>query len=284
MGIKVCHISTVHKKNDIRIFHKECKALAAAGYDVVYISPGKHLESEGGVILRGSGMPAGWHKARRLTAGCRITIKAALAEDADIYHIHDGELSRFIKRLKKAGSNVVYDSHEHLPMQIFEKEWIPPLLRKPVSRIADIVEMRSVRNADLIIAVADKTVERFQNLGIKIIKLENLPILGEFEGIRIDPAVRAAGRKVCYSGTIWIERGLDTMCAAVREMGNRCFLEIAGRIDHGNPAKFTGGSDSNIRYSGYLSRDELFRVYEESAAGLCLFKPFPNNMIDPPTK
>jgi len=31
---KVCHISTVHSVFDTRIFYKECKTLAKAGYEV----------------------------------------------------------------------------------------------------------------------------------------------------------------------------------------------------------------------------------------------------------
>ena len=35
--MKVCHISSVHPRNDIRIFLKECISLRDAGYDVSYI-------------------------------------------------------------------------------------------------------------------------------------------------------------------------------------------------------------------------------------------------------
>ena len=34
MKAKICHISTVHKPFDTRIFYKECRSLVKEGYDV----------------------------------------------------------------------------------------------------------------------------------------------------------------------------------------------------------------------------------------------------------
>ena len=35
--MKVCHLSSVHPRNDIRIFLKECISLKDAGYDLSYV-------------------------------------------------------------------------------------------------------------------------------------------------------------------------------------------------------------------------------------------------------
>jgi hypothetical protein len=34
---KVCHITSAHSRYDVRIFHKQCKSLAANGYDVTLL-------------------------------------------------------------------------------------------------------------------------------------------------------------------------------------------------------------------------------------------------------
>lgn len=281
--IKICHLSTVHSKKDIRIFYKECRTLAAAGHDVTYISQGVHDENIDGVRRMGIGIPVIKNKFKRMTKGCRKLIKTALAENADVYHIHDSELLRFIGPLKSSGKKIVYDSHEHLPMQIMEKEWLPPALRSLISKLADIYEILKIRYVDLIIVVADKTFERFRERKTNVVKIGNFPLIDEFADIKIDYNIKKSLNKICYTGAVWIERGLDTMCEAASGLNN-CVFEIAGRIDHEDPEGFIEAAGDNIVYSGYLSREGVVGLYEESIAGVCLFKPFPNNMIDPPTK
>lgn len=280
---KVCHISTVHSVKDIRIFYKECITLAENGYDVTYITQGIHDEVIDGVRRLGTGKPVIKNKLVRMTLGCRKLIKIALAQNADIYHIHDSELLRFSGLLNKAGKILIYDSHEHLPMQIMEKEWIPRIFRPLIAKFVGKIELSKISFLDLIIAVANKTYMRFENKGVKVIKLENYPILREFNDVIIDFEIKKNHRKICYTGAVWLERGLDTMCLAAAGIKD-CTFEIAGRIDHIAPEKFIAEIGDNIKYSGYLSRSDVAKLYEESIAGVCLFKPYPNNMIDPPTK
>ena len=35
--LKVCHLTSVHPRNDVRIFQKECKSLADAGYNTTLV-------------------------------------------------------------------------------------------------------------------------------------------------------------------------------------------------------------------------------------------------------
>ena len=48
----VCHITTVHKSNDVRIFHKQCLSLQKHGFLVKLIAPSvKNQEIEGVKII-----------------------------------------------------------------------------------------------------------------------------------------------------------------------------------------------------------------------------------------
>ena len=37
---RVIHLSVVHKPDDPRIYERECRTLAQAGYEVMYLAPG----------------------------------------------------------------------------------------------------------------------------------------------------------------------------------------------------------------------------------------------------
>lgn len=42
--IKVCHMTSAHGEEDVRIFHKECVSLAKAGYDTYLVERGESRE------------------------------------------------------------------------------------------------------------------------------------------------------------------------------------------------------------------------------------------------
>ena len=42
--VKVCHMTSAHGEEDVRIFHKECVSLANAGYDVYLVECGESRE------------------------------------------------------------------------------------------------------------------------------------------------------------------------------------------------------------------------------------------------
>lgn len=280
---KICHISIVHKKNDIRIFHKQCITLVNQAYSVTYISPGNHDEIKEGVHLKGFNYNRKWGKLYRIAFLGKKIIKMALNENADIYQIHDSELIRYVKLLKKKKCKVVYDSHENTPLQIIEKEWIPVIFRKFISRLVDIIEIKNSKYCDLIIVVADSTFDRFNKNNVNTIKVENLPIKKEFSNIKIDYNYKDNSNTFCYSGTIWKERGLINTCFSFKGLDN-AFLKIIGRIDIENLSNFLIGLPKNVEFLGYQSREKVFKIYEKSICGICLFLPYPNNMTDPPTK
>src|SRR4249919_2675176 len=89
-GARVVHLTSVHRPDDVRIFRKECRTLAAAGYEVVLVASGAGGSTVDGVrfhpIKRSSS------RAARLVLGWGRILAAALSERGALYHLHDPEL------------------------------------------------------------------------------------------------------------------------------------------------------------------------------------------------
>ena len=86
---RVLHLSVVHKPDDPRIYERECRTLAEAGYEVMYMVPGASPgRDDAGVLL--TPLPERGRSTRFLSS-VEIT-KALRALKPDVLHVHDPEL------------------------------------------------------------------------------------------------------------------------------------------------------------------------------------------------
>src|SRR4051812_48910550 len=87
---KIVHVTSVHPAMDTR-FLKECRGLAAAGYDVVSVVADADGDRQvDGVQVRAVGVPRS-RRDRTLRAGWAC-VRQGLRERADVLHFHDSEL------------------------------------------------------------------------------------------------------------------------------------------------------------------------------------------------
>ena len=91
MKAKVCHVTTVHRPNDNRIFFKECKSLDEAGYDVTLLCANASSTVRDGIKIIGFKGHTQRIKRFFLTSIVQAFIEARKV-NADIYHLHDPEL------------------------------------------------------------------------------------------------------------------------------------------------------------------------------------------------
>ena len=106
-----------------RIFHKECKSLAALGHDVGLIACHDRDEVIDGVRIVAIDRPRD-RLDRIVRVGWRL-YRAAVRERAEVYHFHDPELLWVGALLRLRGVRVIYDVHEDVSKQIMSKHWIP---------------------------------------------------------------------------------------------------------------------------------------------------------------
>ena len=62
------HITSAHQTIDDRIFHKECRSLAAHGFAVTVVGPGQGSESIAGVRIAWACPSLGGGRLRRMSA------------------------------------------------------------------------------------------------------------------------------------------------------------------------------------------------------------------------
>ena len=91
------------------------------------------------------------NRRERMTKTVWQVYKAALAENADIYHFHDPELIPAGIMLKLKGKKVIYDVHEDYPQHMLSKIWIPSPFRRMASWFVWQMEKFVARSIDAIV-------------------------------------------------------------------------------------------------------------------------------------
>lgn len=157
---KVMIFSSVHSHNDSRVFYKEAVSLARAGYRVELhaLADFEQREEQGVKII---GLPRPKNRVARLLSGWRL-FRRARSSGADRFHFHDPELLPWGVLLRWwTGVPVIYDAHEDLPKQIHTKPWIPKWLRKPLSRVADLLEKGMARRLSAVVTATEPIARNF---------------------------------------------------------------------------------------------------------------------------
>ena len=107
--MRICHLTSVHHRNDTRIFIKEIPALVDAGHTVtVVVADGNGDEQRSGYEIFDTGASAG--RVHRIIRQKNKVREKALEIDAEVYHFHDPELIPVGRYLSRRGKKVIYDN------------------------------------------------------------------------------------------------------------------------------------------------------------------------------
>src|SRR5262249_41074159 len=172
MACRVVHLTSVHRAFDTRIFHRECKTLAMAGYDVTLVAPHQAGDlTEDGVKLKAVAPPR--DRRQRITSTVPAVYRAAVREDADIYHFHDPELMPVGGLLKLRGKKVIYDVHEDYAGTMRGKKWLPRVFQNAAGLAASVGEAAFSAAYDSVIAATPKIAAKFPPRKTKLV--QNFP-------------------------------------------------------------------------------------------------------------
>ncbi len=239
MARKICVMTSAHPPFDVRIFQKECKSLARAGYNVALIAS---LEEDGvrdGIsLLR---LPRWQGRLDRFTRGLAAVYRRAREADADVYHFHDPELIPVALLLKLAGKIVVYDVHEDLPGTISYKSYIPGVLRAPISRAVEIIENWAGARFSALVTATPTIGNRFRKANQNVVVVNNYPKIEELESSPSQTIIAKREPTLLYVGMrITRARGAEEMVRAMGllppELNAR--LKLIGAWDSSRSARF----------------------------------------------
>ncbi len=282
MPIKVCVLTSAHPVFDVRIFHKECKTLVRAGYDVTLVAGHSESLSVDGVTIKAVRPAKGrFERWSRTTAA---VYRAAVAVDANIYHFHDPELIPVGLLLRARGKKVIYDMHEDLPRTVPYKPYVPKWLQPALAKVLAIGESLAVPWFSGLIAASPAISARYAHPNLSIV--DNYPRREEFPE---DSKTPTRGDYVVYVGMrITRARGAVEMMRAIELVPQalRLRLKLVGTIEPGDlvdELKAMPGWGST-EYVGPLGRAGVSELTRNAMAGLVVLHPEPNYVNSHPVK
>ena len=283
MSIKICHLTSLHPSDDVRIFHKECTSLSRSGFDVTLIAPGEKNNNEG--IVKKIAIKKSKNRLVHFFLGSWEVLKKAYHTRSSVYHFHDPELIFVGIILTIMGKAVIYDVHEDLPKQILSKSWIHPLLRYPVSYLSAFIEYIGSRIFFKAIVCATPSIaENFPSQ--KTIIVQNFPIHEELFTSNIQYHDKTENVVVYIGGISRIRGVIESIKSMEYVKTPDVVFKIAGGFSDQALQEQCETLEGwkKVNYLGHISRTEVKDLLSNAKLGLVLFHPQPNHINAQPNK
>jgi glycosyltransferase involved in cell wall biosynthesis len=278
---RVVMLANGHSPFDTRIFHKEAKMLAHAGYSVSIIVPHTLNEERDGVsIIAVPLRKDGWKKL--LINPFSILRKAMVQPSTSIFHIHDSDILITGLILKLFGRKVIYDAHEDTPLQIAYQHWIPKIIKKPYAWFYYLLEKVCGCFFDAII-VAEPVIAKYFPPR-KTFLVRNFPLTKSFH-IPFALPYEQRERTLVHVGVLSKVRGLFEMLEGykIAKTNVNFGFTIGG--------KFTPPSlesevlkHYDIRFLGWVPYSALVELLFQSKVGIIVPNPIERYKTNYPVK
>jgi glycosyltransferase involved in cell wall biosynthesis len=278
----VVHLSTVHDRQDVRIFHKQCRTLAAAGYAVtLLVADGQGAQTREGVDIADLGRrPAG--RLARMTLLPWRALRAVRQMRPAVLHFHDPELLPVAWLMARGGMAVIYDAHEDVPQQILAKHWLPHWVRPLVSRTFAALESAIARRLRAVVVASPPMLPRFVALGCDAVNVNNFPLLHEFPA---PTGAQRSARTLVYVGGLTRARGVVQLVQALALMPDVRLLLCGRFADDGCEGACRGLPGwRQVDYRGHVDRPGIQAALAAAEVGMVTLLPEPNYLVALPVK
>lgn len=279
---KICHLTSAHPRNDTRIFIKECRSLASAGYSVsIIVADGVGDETKNGLSIFDVGKSSG--RIDRMINTTRRVLRKAIEVDADAYHFHDPELIPVGLKLKALGKCVIFDAHEDVPKQVLGKPYLGPMRLQFISYVFAAFERYTCKKFDGIVAATPFIRDKFLSINPNTVDINNFPLVNE-----LSSAIPWKNKEleICYVGGIAQIRGIRESIQAMGLVQSSVKLNLCGKFSESDVEKSVRSLPGWMRITeyGFVDRVGVRDVLSRSIAGLVTFHPLPNHVDAQPNK
>jgi glycosyltransferase involved in cell wall biosynthesis len=285
--VKIVHMTSVHTPFDPRIFHKECRSLARAGYSVTVI--GRDWEEGERDSIQVKSIRGESSRLGRMTRTVWRVYEEAKRQDADVYHFHDPELIPIGLLLHARGKSVIYDIHEDAPKDIMSKPYLPRWFRPLASGFLNTLERAACGKFTALVVVTPSIARRFSPINRRTVIVHNFPHVQELIQAGTNVPWELRRQSVAYVGGLSLVRAIREMVHAMAHLPDSLpgQLELAGPEAKGEPnlaelRQHPGWA--RVKHHGFIDQRRTFDILRNVRAGLVLFHPVPNHFEALPQK
>jgi glycosyltransferase involved in cell wall biosynthesis len=219
-------LSSHHNILDNRIFYRECRSLAAAGYDVVLVAQHDRDETRDGIRIRA--VPRHRNRFERVTLTAFRVVRLAWRERPAVFHFHDPELIPWGLMLRLLGRRVIYDVHEDFTQAAGVRPWLPDALRPLVARFCDVTAWLARKT--MAIVIAERYYERRFPGATKVLNYPHLERSAALQAIQRQASARPQRIRLLYIGNVTWSRGAFIHAELARRLPGAEIL-ISGACD-----------------------------------------------------
>jgi glycosyltransferase involved in cell wall biosynthesis len=262
---------------------KECVSLASHGFEVfLVVADGKGNEQKNGVNVIDAGKPKG--RLNRMIQISRKVFKMAFQLECDLYHFHDPELIPTGLHLKRKGKIVVFDAHEDLTLQLLSKPYLNLFSRRLFSILFGVFESFTCRHFDAIVTATPSIRDKFLKMNQLVIDINNYPFPDELKSEKNTESEKKS--QICFIGGITAIRGIKELILAMESVKSDVRLVIGGEFSENEFSVQLNSMPGwkKVTELGFIDRNEVRDVMQESIAGMVTFLPVPNHINAQPNK
>ena len=279
----IAHLTSVHPRFDIRIYHKMCKSLRKLGDVHIICADGKGDQNLDGINIIDVGKST--NRFFRIWFSVNKIYQRANLINADIYHIHDPELIRIGYKLIKKGKKVIFDSHEDVGATILNKLYLNSTLRKLISISYNIYEKYMLKKFSALIASTPFIKKKLNQINPYTEEICNYPIIDE---LKTEYRKKEFDKfEVCFVGGISHQRGVKELIKSLELTRNKVYLNLVGDFISEQYEKELRAEKGwkYVNYFGYIDdRIKIKEIYQKSIIGIVTLLPTPNVINSLPIK